>query len=155
MSGVQWFKRKDPTLFDSIIISSYGLFKHENANMSCSLRVYVYGGTELVAVTVAEAQNPRLAMARAVKLTFFRIVIFYILSVLFLGMVVPYNSSELAFAAGSTTSAAASPFVVAIKLAKIGGLDHVINACLLIFVLSAATSGTSYFAYILIRYWLI
>ncbi|CAI7585410.1 unnamed protein product [Penicillium palitans] len=102
--------------------------------------VYAYGGTELVAVTVAEAQNPRLAMARAVKLTFFRIVIFYILSVLFLGMVVPYNSSELAFAAGSTTSAAASPFVVAIKLAKIGGLDHVINACLLIFVLSAATS---------------
>lgn len=107
-----------------------------------------------MAVTVAEAQNPRLAMARAVKLTFFRIVIFYILSVLFLGMVVPYNSSELAFAAGSTTSAAASPFVVAIKLAKIGGLDHVINACLLIFVLSAATSGSSYFAYILINYWL-
>ncbi|KGO42813.1 Amino acid/polyamine transporter I [Penicillium expansum] len=103
-------------------------------------RVYAYGGTELVAVTVSEAQNPRLAMARAVKLTFFRIVIFYILSVLFLGMVVPYNSSELAFAAGSSTSAAASPFVVAIKLAKIRGLDHVINACLLMFVISAATS---------------
>jgi amino acid permease len=82
-------------------------------------------------------------MARAVKLTFFRIVIFYILSVLFLGMVVPYNSPQLEFATGSTTSAAASPFVVAIKLAKIEVLDHIINACLLIFVISAATSGTS------------
>ncbi|CAG8113020.1 unnamed protein product [Penicillium salamii] len=107
--------------------------------------VYAYSGTELVGVTVAEAQNPRLAMARAVKLTFFRIVIFYVLSVLFLGMVVPYNSSELAFAANSSNSAAASPFVVAIQLAKIGGLDHVINACLLLFVISAATSGTSSF----------
>ncbi|KAJ6086810.1 hypothetical protein N7467_005724 [Penicillium canescens] len=102
--------------------------------------VYAYGGTELVAVTVAEAQDPRFAMARAVKLTFFRIVIFYLLSVLFLGMVVPYNSPQLEFATGSSTSAAASPFVVAIKLAKIEGLDHVINACLLIFVISAATS---------------
>ncbi|GKZ50823.1 hypothetical protein AbraIFM66951_004190 [Aspergillus brasiliensis] len=102
--------------------------------------VYAYGGTELVAVTVAEAQNPRLAMARAVKLTFFRILVFYVLSVLFLGMVVPYNSPELAFATKSGTSAAASPFVVAIKLAKIEGLDHVVNACLLIFVISAATS---------------
>ena len=96
-------------------------------------------------MTVAEAQDPRFAMARAVKLTFFRIVIFYILSVLFLGMVVPYNSPQLQFATGSSTSAAASPFVVAIKLAKIDGLDHIINACLLIFVISAATSGTSLF----------
>lgn len=93
-------------------------------------------------MTVAEAQNPRLAMARAVKLTFFRILVFYVLSVLFLGMVVPYNSPELAFATKAGTSAAASPFVVAIKLAKIGGLEHVVNACLLIFVISAATSGT-------------
>lgn len=107
--------------------------------------VYAYGGTELVAVTVAEAQNPRLAMARAVKLTFFRILVFYVLSVLFLGMVVPYNSPELAFATKSGTSAAASPFVVAIKLAKIEGLDHVVNACLLIFVISAATSGMNSF----------
>jgi amino acid transporter len=80
-------------------------------------------------------------MARAVKLTFFRILVFYVLSVLFLGMVVPYNSPELAFATKSGTRAAASPFVVAIKHAKIEGLDYVVNACLLIFVISAATSS--------------
>ncbi|GKZ28064.1 hypothetical protein AbraCBS73388_009883, partial [Aspergillus brasiliensis] len=51
------------------------------------------------------------------------------------------QAPELAFATKSGTSAAASPFVVAIKLAKIEGLDHVVNACLLIFVISAATSG--------------
>ncbi|KAJ5897011.1 uncharacterized protein N7473_006410 [Penicillium subrubescens] len=97
-------------------------------------------GKFVVAVTVTKARNPRLAMARAVKLTFFRILVFYVLSVLSLGMVVPYNSPELAFATKSGTRAAASPFVVAIKHAKIEGLDHVVNACLLIFVISAATS---------------
>ena len=81
-------------------------------------------------------------MPKAIKLTFFRILFFYVLSVFFLGMVVPYNSSKLAFAAKSSTSAAASPFLVAVTLAKIGGLDHVINACLLIFVFSASNSGT-------------
>jgi amino acid transporter len=66
--------------------------------------------------------------------------LFYIISFFFLGMVVPYNSKELAFAAKSLTSAAASPFVVAITVAQIGGLDHVFNGCLLVFVFSAADS---------------
>ncbi|CAG9978566.1 unnamed protein product [Clonostachys byssicola] len=102
--------------------------------------VYAFGGTELVGVTVAEAKNPRIAMPKAVKMTFFRIAFFYIVSVFLLGMVVPYNSPELAFALTAKTSAAASPFVVAITNAKIKGLDHVINASLLIFVVSSAVS---------------
>jgi amino acid transporter len=92
-------------------------------------------------MTVGEAKHPRLAMPRAVKMTFFRIVFFYVLSVFFLGMVVPSNSKELAFATESSASAAASPFVVAIRLAKIHGLDHVINGCLIVFVFSASNSG--------------
>jgi amino acid transporter len=66
--------------------------------------------------------------------------LFHIISVFFLGMVVPYNSKELAFAAKSLTSAAASPFVVAITVAQIGGLDHVFNGCFSVFVFSAADS---------------
>lgn len=102
--------------------------------------VYAFSGTELVGVTVGEAKNPRLCMPRAIRLTFFRIVFFYIISVFLLGLVVPYNSKELAFAAGAKTSAAASPFVVAINFARIKGLDHVVNACLAVFVFSAANS---------------
>ncbi|KAF4925749.1 Dicarboxylic amino acid permease [Colletotrichum viniferum] len=102
--------------------------------------VYAFSGTELLGVTVGEAKNPRLSMPKAVRLTFFRIVFFYVISVFLLGFVVPYNSQELAFAAGAKTSAAASLFVVAIKIAKIKGLDHVINDCLVVFVFSAANS---------------
>lgn len=102
--------------------------------------VYAFSGTELVGVTVGEAKNPQLCMPKAVRLTFLRILFFYVISVFLLGLVVPYNSQELAFAAGAKTSAAASPFVVAIKIARIKGLDHVINACLAVFVFSAANS---------------
>ncbi|KAH7070247.1 amino acid permease [Paraphoma chrysanthemicola] len=102
--------------------------------------VYAFSGTELVGVTVGEAKHARLSMPKAVRLTFYRILFFYITTVFLLGMVVPHNSPALVFASGAKVSAAASPFVVAIKLAKIQGLDHVINGCLVVFVFSAANS---------------
>ena len=101
---------------------------------------YAYLGTELLAITVGEAQNPRRTIPKAIKLTFYRILIFYCVSVLLLGMLVPYNSKQLAFAASASTSAAASPFVVAIQLAGIPVLDGILNACILLFVLSASNS---------------
>ncbi|KAI0841596.1 putative amino acid permease [Hypoxylon sp. FL0890] len=101
---------------------------------------FAYLGTELVGVTVGEAQNPRKTIPRAIKLTFYRIVFFYVISILLIGMCVPYNSPELAFANNSSGNANASPFVVAIKLAKIPALDHILNACILLFVFSAANS---------------
>ena len=102
--------------------------------------IYTFAGTELVGVTVGKAKNPRFIMPKAIRLTFYRILFFYIKSVFLLRMVVPYNSAALVFASKAKVSAAASPFVVGIKLAKIKGLDHVINGCLVIFVFSAANS---------------
>lgn len=100
--------------------------------------VFAFLGTELVGITFAETRNPRKAIPKAIKLTFYRILIFYILSILFIGMTVSPRDKLLLSASGNTASA--SPFVIAIKNAKIGGLDHVINGCILLFVLSAANS---------------
>lgn len=102
--------------------------------------VFAFLGTELVGVTVGEAQNPRRNVPRAIRLTFWRILIFYICSVFLLGMIVPYNSDQLIFATKKSNSAAASPFVVAIVLAGIKTLPGFLNACILIFVFSAANS---------------
>lgn len=55
-------------------------------------------------------------------------------------MCVPYNSPQLIFANTKSTSASASPFVVAIQTAGIDGLDHVINGAILLFVFSASNS---------------
>ncbi|KAF3908281.1 hypothetical protein AA313_de0205838 [Arthrobotrys entomopaga] len=103
--------------------------------------VFAYLGTELVGVTVGEAENPRKTIPRAIKLTFYRILFFYCLSVFLLGMIIPYNSPELIKATKqSTNSAAASPFVAAIRVSGIKVLPGFLNACILIFVFSASNS---------------
>ncbi|SPO01813.1 probable DIP5 - glutamate and aspartate permease [Cephalotrichum gorgonifer] len=108
---------------------------------SCLINAtFAYLGTELVGVTVAEAQNPRRVVPRAIKLTLYRIIVFYCLSCLLIGMNVPYDSEKLAFATGASTSAAASPFVVAAEIAGVKAMSHIINACILMFVFSASNS---------------
>ncbi|PHH81773.1 hypothetical protein CDD82_7879 [Ophiocordyceps australis] len=101
---------------------------------------FAFLGVELCGLTSAEAQNPRRVIPKAIRLTFFRILVFYILSVLLVGLIVPYNSPELKAANKHKSSASASPFVVAAKVAGIHTLPSILNACLLIFVFSAATS---------------
>ena len=66
--------------------------------------------------------------------------LFYVISVFLLGMLVPYDSKDLAFAKKADTSAEASPFVVAIKLAGIPVLPGFVNGCILLFVFSASNS---------------
>ncbi|RDL37814.1 putative Dicarboxylic amino acid permease [Venustampulla echinocandica] len=104
--------------------------------------VFAYLGTELVGVTVGEAANPRKVIPRAIKLTFYRILLFYVVLVFLLGMLVPYNSTELIDSNSNKNSntASASPFVVAIKLSGIQTLPGIFNACVLLFVFSAANS---------------
>lgn len=104
---------------------------------------FAYTGTEVVGAAFGETPNPRRNIPRAVRQTLWRICVFYIVGVLFLGMVVPYDNSRLVGATKAKTSAAASPYVIAIKLAGIKVLPDVINACLLVFVISAANTGTS------------
>ena len=55
-------------------------------------------------------------------------------------MLVPYNSPNLAFANKASTSASASPFVVAIIESGLHTLPGFLNACILVFVFSAANS---------------
>ncbi|KAG8899377.1 hypothetical protein FRB99_006759 [Tulasnella sp. 403] len=102
--------------------------------------LFAYMGTELIGVTVGEAENPRKNIPRAIRRTFWRILIFYVGGVFVIGLIVPSNDPNLFTALKAKTGAAASPFVVAAKNFAIRGLDHVINAAILLFVLSAANS---------------
>ncbi|PLB52536.1 dicarboxylic amino acid permease [Aspergillus steynii IBT 23096] len=101
---------------------------------------FAYTGTEVVGAAFAETPNPRRNIPRAVSHTLWRICVFYILGVLLLGMTVPYNDERLVGATNAKTSAAASPYVIAIQLAGIGVLPDIMNAVLLIFVISAANT---------------
>jgi yeast amino acid transporter len=67
----------------------------------------------------------------------FRIVIFYILGVIMTGMLVPYNDKRLLQATGN---AAQSPYVIAMQIAGIKGLPHVVNAGVFTSAFSAGNS---------------
>ncbi|KAI0732334.1 amino acid permease [Fomitopsis betulina] len=94
-------------------------------------------GTEIVAIAAGEAKNPRRNLPKAIKRVYVRILLFYIGGVIIIGLLVPSNADGLNL---ETSTAAKSPFVIAIKTAGIKGLPSVINAALLTSTTSAASS---------------
>lgn len=99
---------------------------------------FTYQGTELVGITAGESANPRKTVPRAINRVFFRILIFYILSILFLGMLVPYNDPRLT---DDSSYISSSPFVIAIINSGTKVLPHIFNAVVLTTILSAANSN--------------
>ncbi|KAH7883097.1 dicarboxylic amino acid permease [Phlebopus sp. FC_14] len=102
--------------------------------------LFSYIGTELIGVTVGETQNPRKNVPKAIRRMFFRILVFYVGGTFVISLTVPSSNKTLFVANTSKAGAAASPFVVATTLVGIRVINHVINAVVLIFVLSASNS---------------
>jgi len=106
----------------------------------CSVFVtaaFSYAGTELVGLAATEHPNPRKAMPSACKMTFWRISFIYIMSLFFIGLLVPYDDPNLI---GGSYDANTSPFVRVFARANVNGLDHLINATITISVLSIGMS---------------
>ena len=109
----------------------------------CSVAVtaaFAFAGTELVGLAAAETANPRKALPTAVKQVFWRISLFYIVSLTLIGLLVPYNDERL-LSGSSSADAAASPFVIAINNAGISVLPSVMNVVIMIAVLSVGNSA--------------
>ena len=96
-------------------------------------------GTELVGLAAAETRNPRIELPKAIKQVFWRILLFYMVSLTIAGLLVPYDDPRLL--GSSSTDANASPFVIAIRDASVSGLPSVMNAVILIAVLSVGNSS--------------
>lgn len=94
-------------------------------------------GTEIIAIAAGEARNPRKTIPSATRKVFIRILLFYILGTLAIGLICPSNAPDLTY---KHKTANRSPFVIAIKMAKIKALPSIINACLLTSATSAASS---------------
>jgi amino acid transporter len=87
-------------------------------------------------LSAGEAQNPRRNLPRAIRRVYIRILFFYVLGTFMIGIIVPSNNKRL----GTSSDAAASPFVIAISEAGIKVLPSIINACLITSAWSAASS---------------
>jgi len=91
-----------------------------------------------VAVAAGESSKPYKSVPRAIKATFFRIVLFYILMILTIGLCI--NHADPSLLNVNNNPAAGSPVTVVFLRAGFGPATHVVNAVLLTVVLSAINS---------------
>ncbi|KAJ5943818.1 hypothetical protein N7516_003986 [Penicillium verrucosum] len=98
----------------------------------------LYAGTEMVGITAGESANPQKAVPRAIKQVFWRILIFYVGTIFFIGMLIPWNDKRLL---GTSSKTASSPLTISLEDAGILPAAHLINALIVISVISAGNSS--------------
>ncbi|KAF2832559.1 amino-acid permease inda1 [Ophiobolus disseminans] len=106
----------------------------------CSVFVtaaFSFSGTELVGLAAAETKNPLKSLPGAIRQVFWRITLFYILGLTFVGLLVRHDDERLLGGGGSNTS----PFVIASKDAGLIGFDSFMNVVILVSVVSIGVSG--------------
>ncbi|KAH7224274.1 amino acid permease-domain-containing protein [Fusarium redolens] len=101
---------------------------------------FSFAGTEMVGLAAAETSNPKKSLPAAVKQVFWRISLFYILSILLIGLLVPYDEPRL-LGAKYGSDAAASPFVIAIEMSGSDVLPDIMNAVILISLISVGNTA--------------
>lgn len=99
---------------------------------------FTFQGVELTGLSCGESKNPRKTVPSAIRKVIYRIIIFYILSMFFMGLLIPYNDEKL----GSDSSyTAASPFIVAMQNSGTKVLPDIFNAVILLAIISAGNSN--------------
>ncbi|KAI9344149.1 amino acid permease/ SLC12A domain-containing protein [Pilaira anomala] len=99
---------------------------------------FSFNGVEIIGITAGESENPHKTVPSAVKQVFFRIVLFYILSMLIIGLVIPYTDPNLLKGSGNI---AVSPFTLVFQKAGAEWAANLMNAIILITMVSAGNSG--------------
>lgn len=97
---------------------------------------FSFQGTELIGIAAGEAESPKTTIPSAIKQVFWRILLFFLLSIFVISLLIPYTSSYLAEA-----SVAVSPFTFVFKELGIAFAASLVNAVILTAILSAGNSG--------------
>lgn len=97
---------------------------------------FSFQGTELLGITAGESEEPEKNIPKAIKTVFWRILLFYILAILVIGMIIPFTDERLLSA-----DIAVSPFTLVFERAGLAFAASVMNAVILSSVLSAGNSG--------------
>lgn len=92
---------------------------------------FSFQGTELIGIAAGESEDSEKNIPKAIKSIFWRILIFYLGTIIVLGAIIPFTE------AGLDTS----PFTMVFEKAGIAGAASLINAIILTSVLSAGNSG--------------
>ncbi|MBK1998882.1 amino acid permease [Enterococcus xinjiangensis] len=94
--------------------------------------IYSYGGSELIAITVSEADDPKRAIPKAIKGVMGRIISFYIIPLFLLLILFPWNTL-----AGTNVS----PFVMVFEKMNISFAADIVNFVIVLALFSSINSG--------------
>ena len=92
---------------------------------------FSFQGTELIGVAAGESENPEKTIPKAINSVFWRILIFYLGTIIVLGAIIPFTQA----------SVSQSPFTMVFERAGIAGAASLMNAVILTSVLSAGNCG--------------
>lgn len=124
--------------------SGAGLVSNLNTDRFCAWlsslisALFTFQGVELVGISCGESANPRKAVPSAIRKVIWRIMIFYVGCVFFMGLLMPYNDPALQ---SDESFASSSPFIIAMNNSGTKVLPDIFNAVILIAIISAANSN--------------
>ncbi len=99
---------------------------------------FSFQGTELVGVASGETKEPEKAIPRAIKMVFWRLTLFYILSIGVITLLLPFNDPMLADTSGSLK---ASPYTLIFSKFLGSGAADIMNLVILLAIVSAANAS--------------
>nr|WP_243158150.1 amino acid permease [Aminipila terrae] len=100
---------------------------------------FAFIGSEMFAITAGEVENAEQNIPKAVKQIIWRLIIFYIVATFVLSTVIPYDNPNLLNS--SVDNVAISPFTILLSKSGIPFAAHLMNAIVLVAVLSVTNSG--------------
>ncbi|MFC0358546.1 amino acid permease [Kytococcus sp. HMSC28H12] len=101
---------------------------------------FSFQGTEMVGVAAGEADEPEKTIPKAIRSVFFRIMLFYIGAIAVIGFLLPYDDARLLNASESEDISIA-PFTLVFGEAGIPYAGDIMNAVILVAILSAGNAG--------------
>lgn len=128
-------------IFDTNLVTTFsGMTAHggfaphgfKGAINSLLIVIYSYGGSELIAITVSETEDPKRAIPKAIRGVIGRIISFYIIP-MFLLLVI-YNWQTLA-------TSSMSPFVMVFNKMHIPFAGDIVNLIIILALFSSINSG--------------
>jgi lysine-specific permease len=113
--------------------TSGGLFPNgiSGVIMCANIAIYAFLGTELIGITAGECEDPEKSIPKAIKTVFWRLALFYVLSIFVMAAILPWSDA----------SVLVSPFTQVFKYAGIPYADTIMNIVVLTALLSSANSG--------------
>lgn len=98
---------------------------------------FSFQGTELVGVASGETKDPAVTIPKSIKYVFWRLLLFYVLSITIITLLLPYNDPQLSY----QNNVATSPYTLIFSKYFSSYAADIVNFVILIAVISAANAS--------------